>query len=80
MERFDPTAVEWSISAGTSDNIAGWDDRGVSAGPAVLPFNISIFGSLTQTATLHGNHPLEMFRALFKSSAAAQDVIFGHLD
>jgi transposase len=40
--------------------------------------NISIFGSLTQTAALHGSHPLEMFRALFKSSAAAQDVIFGH--
>ncbi len=40
--------------------------------------NISIFGSLTQTAALHGSHPLEMFRALFKSSTAAQDVIFGH--
>lgn len=40
--------------------------------------NISIFGSLTQTATLHGSHPLEMFRALFKSATAAQDVIFGH--
>ena len=40
--------------------------------------NISIFGSLTQTAALHGSHPLEMFRALFKSAAATQDVIFGH--
>jgi len=40
--------------------------------------NSSIFGSLTQTAALHGSHPLEMFRALFRSSAAAQDVIFGH--
>jgi hypothetical protein len=40
--------------------------------------NISIFGSLTQTAALHGSHPLEMFRALFTSSAAAQDVIFDH--
>jgi len=37
--------------------------------------NISIFGSLTQTAALHGSHPLEMFRALFKSAAAAQNVI-----
>jgi len=32
--------VEWSISAGTSDNKAGWRDRGVPAGPAVLPFLI----------------------------------------
>jgi len=40
--------------------------------------NISIFGSLTQTASLHGSHPLEMFRSLFKSATAAQDVIFGH--
>jgi hypothetical protein len=39
--------------------------------------NISIFGYLSQTAALHGSHPLEMFRALFKS-AAAQDVIYGH--
>jgi transposase len=42
--------------------------------------NISIFASLTQTAALHGSHPLEMFRALFKSSAAAQDIIFSHPD
>ena len=40
--------------------------------------NLSVFGSLTQTAALHGNHLIEMFRALFKSSpVAAQDVIFG---
>lgn len=39
--------------------------------------NISIFGSLTQAAALHGSHPLKMFRSLFKSAAAAQD-IFGH--
>ena len=37
-----PTAmeVEWSISAGTSDNKAGWSARGVSAVPAGLPFLI----------------------------------------
>lgn len=40
--------------------------------------NIAIFGSLTQTAALHGCHPLNMFRALFKSAAAAQDVIYSH--
>jgi hypothetical protein len=40
--------------------------------------NFSIFGSLTQTAALHGSRPLEIFRALFKSAAAAQDAIYGH--
>lgn len=40
--------------------------------------NISIFGSLTQTAELQGSHPLEMFRALYKSARAAQDVIYNH--
>lgn len=39
--------------------------------------NISIFGSLTQTAALHCSHPLETFRAPFKSSAA-QDIIYVH--
>ena len=40
--------------------------------------NISVFGSLTQTATLQGAKLIDMFRALFRSSPIhAQDVIFG---
>ncbi|MEI6036281.1 MAG: IS66 family transposase, partial [Verrucomicrobiae bacterium] len=40
--------------------------------------NISIFGSLTQTAALQGAKVIDMFRALFQSSPThAQDVIFG---
>jgi hypothetical protein len=39
--------------------------------------NISIFGSLTQSAALIGSHPLEMIRALFKPSAA-KNIICGH--
>lgn len=40
--------------------------------------NISIFGSLTQTAALQGAKVIDMFRALFRSSPNhAQDVIFG---
>ena len=40
--------------------------------------NISIFGSLTQTASLQGAKVIDMFRSLFRSSPNhAQDVIFG---
>jgi len=40
--------------------------------------NISLFGSLTQTAALQGAKVIDMFRALFRSSPHhAQDVIFG---
>ena len=40
--------------------------------------NISVFGSLTQTATLQGAKLIDMFRSLFRSSPIhAQDVIFG---
>ena len=40
--------------------------------------NISIFGSLTQTAALQGAKLIDMFRALFRSSPNhAHDVIFG---
>jgi hypothetical protein len=39
--------------------------------------NISVFGSLTQTAALQGAKVIDMFRALFRSSPNhAQDVIF----
>jgi transposase len=39
--------------------------------------NISVFGSLTQTAALQGAKLIDMFRALFRSTPnAAQDVIF----
>jgi hypothetical protein len=59
-----PMVIFRKICLGTR-SFTGWD-------------NISIFGSLTQTAALHGSHPLPMFRALFKSAAAAQDIIYGH--
>ncbi len=40
--------------------------------------NISVFGSLTQTAALPGAKRIDMFRALFPSSPThGQDVIFG---
>jgi hypothetical protein len=38
--------------------------------------NISILGSLTQTAAPHGAHLLEMFRTPFKTAAATRDLIF----
>ena len=39
--------------------------------------NISVFGSLTQTAALQGAKLIDMFRALFLSSPThAQDVLF----
>jgi hypothetical protein len=38
--------------------------------------NISILGSLTQTAAPHGARPLEMFRTPFKTAAATRDLIF----
>jgi len=40
--------------------------------------NLSVFGSLTQTAALQGAKLIDMFRALFRDSPTpAQDVIFG---
>ncbi|MEI8311275.1 MAG: hypothetical protein WCH98_11025 [Verrucomicrobiota bacterium] len=39
--------------------------------------NISVFGSLAQTAALQGAKVIDMFRSLFRSSPIhAQDVIF----
>ncbi|MCX6972101.1 MAG: hypothetical protein NTV93_18395, partial [Verrucomicrobia bacterium] len=44
---------------------------------APAPANISVFGSLAQTAALQGAKVIDMFRSLFRSSPIhAQDVIF----